>query len=102
MIETKKGNTENCTPQSQNKDSKRQAQIKTIFAFLQNNVATASMIAEATGIPQKCITRYKRDLELSNRLWEVNQGYCQLTGHLAYYLTTDPSKAPNDNQLNLF
>lgn len=101
-MENKKGNTENCTPQSHNKDNNRQTQIKTIFTFLQTNVATASMIAEATGIPQKCITRYKRDLELSNRLWEVYKDYCEHTGHLAYYLTTDPAKAPNNNQLNLF
>ncbi|MDI5897017.1 hypothetical protein, partial [Flavobacterium yafengii] len=38
-------------------------QEKTIFHYLKNHTATASMVSKSTGIPQKCICRYKRDLE---------------------------------------
>src|SRR5688500_10493827 len=85
-------------------------QLQTIFQYLQKNVATASMVSYATGVPQKCITRYKRDLELSGRLWEVIKKRCDHTGFKAWYLTTDPDKAPkqistqsnNSIQLSLF
>lgn len=77
-------------------------QLKTIFVFLQENVATASMVSAATGVPQKCICRYKRDLELSGKLWEVEKKLCKHTGFMAWYLTTDPAKAPKrTNQLTL-
>lgn len=60
------------------------------------------MVAAATGVPQKCITRYKRDLEKAGKLWEVLKAVCKETGFKAYYLTTDQTKAPNSPQLNLF
>jgi hypothetical protein len=87
----------------QGKTTDSQNQLKTIFQYLRDHVATASMVTNATGVPQKCITRYKRDLEKNGMLWEVERKYCQLTGFKAYYLTTDPAKAPkSDLQLNLF
>ena len=86
------------------KDNSHSTQLQTIFKYLQVYVATASMVTDATGIPQKCITRYKRDLEKSGRLWETVKTYCKKTKHKAWYLTTDPNKAPKHltNQLNLF
>ncbi len=78
-------------------------QLQTIFEYFQKNVATASMAAEATGIYQKNICRYKRDLEKAGRLWEITKTVCKKTGFKAWYLTTDPKKAPNFSpQLNLF
>lgn len=53
-------------------------QLQTIFEYLQNHVATASMVAEATGVPQKNLCRYKRDLERLGQLAEVRKGVCQL------------------------
>jgi hypothetical protein len=88
--------------QEQGKTTKSQNQKQTIFHYLQEHTATASMVTDATGIAQKCITRYKRDLEKANRLWEVIRTFCQLTGFRAYYLTTDPTKAPKTAKLNLF
>ena len=38
-------------------------QLQTIFQYLFENIATASMVSNATGIYQKNICRYKRDLE---------------------------------------
>ena len=87
----------------QGKDTGRLNQLKTIFQYLQHHVATASLVTDATGVPQKCITRYKRDLEKAGRLWELVKYTCKKTGFRAWYLTTDPDKAPQrPTQLNLF
>lgn len=74
---------------SENKDNYYQKQKKTIFIYLQNHDATASMIAKATSIPQKNICRYKRDLENSGQLKELYKAPCKETGNLAWYLTTN-------------
>ncbi len=75
-----------------------QNQKKTIFEYLKENTATASMVTEATGIPQKSICRYKRDLELQGLLFEVTKKLCVKTGFKAWYLTTNPDLFPKSNQ----
>lgn len=79
-------------------------QFQTIFHYLHEHIATASMVADATGIYQKNICRYKRDLEKAGRIWELEKKRCQKTGFKAWYLTTNPHKAPKNSttQLNLF
>lgn len=77
-------------------------QLKTIFEYLQNHTATASMTAEVTGIPQKSICRYKRDLEKRGLLFEVRKGFCEITKFRAWYLTTNPELFPKSNQLTMF
>lgn len=77
-------------------------QVQMLLEYLQNHVATASMISEATGIPQKNICRYKRKLEKEGRLFEVYKSRCKLTGHLAYYLSLDKDKFPLFKQLTFF
>lgn len=79
---------------SQSKDNYIQRQKKTIFLYLQNNVATASMISKATGISQKNICRYKRDLEKAGLLKELQKAQCKETGNKALYLTTNPALFP--------
>ncbi len=87
----------------QGKDKLKLTQLQTIFHYLQYHVATASMVSKATGVPQKNICRYKRDLEKAGRLWEIEKKMCKVTGFKAWYLTTNPDKAPNyPEQLNLF
>ena len=86
----------------QDKSNERFTQLKTIFEYLQNNTATATMVTDATGVPQKCITRYKRDLEKVGKLKEVKKTFCKITGFKAWYLTTNQSLFPLDNQLKLF
>lgn len=80
------------------------SQLQTIFHYLQEHIATASMVADATGIYQKNICRYKRDLEKAGRIWEIEKKPCKKTGFKAWYLTTNPDKAPKHllTQLNLF
>lgn len=100
----RKANTQSLIPNGngQGKDKVRQTQLKTIFHYLQEHVATASMVAEATGVPQKCITRYKRDLEKKGLLYELKKTVCKATGFKAWYLTTNPDLFPKSNQLNMF
>jgi DNA-binding MarR family transcriptional regulator len=86
----------------QGKNKLFQTQLKTIFEYLKNNTATASMVAEATGVPQKSICRYKRDLEKQGLLYEVEKRHCKITGFRAYYLTTNQDKMPKSNQTKLF
>jgi predicted transcriptional regulator len=93
------------TPENngQCKGNNRLTQLKTIFQYLSDHIATASMVSKATGVPQKNICRYKRDLEKAGQLWEIVKTTCKETGFKAWYLTTNPSKAPNSaTQLKLF
>lgn len=85
-----------------NKDKFYQNQLQTVYDYLQNHVSTATMVSEATGIPQKCICRYKRYLEKLGLLWEVKIGYCKVTGYTASYLTTNLSIKKQSVQLSLF
>ena len=87
---------------TQNKDKVSTSQLKTIFNYLQSHTATASMVADATGVPQKSICRYKRDLQKRGLLYEVKKGLCELTKFRAWYLTTNPDLFPRSNQLQLF
>jgi DNA phosphorothioation-dependent restriction protein DptG len=95
-------NTETAQHKRQAQDTHFENQLKTIFQYLQNHIATASMITEATGVPQKNICRYKRDLEKAGKLWEVEKKECKATGFKAWYLTTNPNYSPKSNQLSLF
>jgi len=86
------------------KDNQFKTQLQTIFEYLQSHIATASMVTAETGVPQKCITRYKRDLEQAGLLWETEKKPCKATGFKAWFLTTNPHLAPKGKsiQLNLF
>lgn len=86
----------------QGQDKNKTNQVQTIFNYLQKHIATNTMVSEATGVPQKNICRYKRDLEELGQLAEVRKGYCQITNHLAWYLTTNQDYFPKPNQLKLF
>lgn len=81
----------------QNKNTFKKTQLQTIFEYLSKHTVTASMVTEATGIPQKCITRYKRDLEKIGQLWETEKKPCKQTGFKAWYLTTNPNNAPKQS-----
>ncbi|HWZ02023.1 MAG TPA: hypothetical protein VNX40_00360, partial [Mucilaginibacter sp.] len=55
-------------------------QLKIVYEYLQTHVATASMIASATGVPQKNICRYKRELEQNGKLSQLVKMPCKETG----------------------
>jgi len=95
-------NSPDLTALSQDKFKHFKTQKQTIFEYLKEHTATASMITEATGIPQKSICRYKRDLEKQGLLYEVIKKHCKFTGFRAWYLTTNQDKMPKSNQLTMF
>jgi len=70
-------------------DLKVTTQLSAVVKYLKSNVATASMISEATGIPQKNICRYKRLLQKQGLIREVARDVCEITGCHAWYLTCD-------------
>lgn len=90
------------TLNSQNKSNKFKTELKTIFHYLKDNVCTASMLSEVTGVKQKNICRYKRDLEKRGLLVEVYKAYCKTTGFKAWYITTNPDLIPSSKQTKLF
>ncbi|MFT6479786.1 MAG: hypothetical protein ACJAVP_002941 [Spirosomataceae bacterium] len=95
-------NLPNGSGKNNGKINHKATQLQTIFEYLQSHVCTATMLSKATGVPQKCITRYKRDLEKAGNLAEVFKTYCKDTNNLAWYITCDRSKFPPPSQLNLF
>jgi len=97
---TNNPNTFQYKRQRKSKGSKPQKQI--IFSYLKENTVTASMVCAETGIPQKSFCRRKRELEKAGLLWEVVKERCAITGCKAWFLTTDPDKVPNSNQLKMF
>ncbi len=74
------------------KDTTPPTQLQTIFSYLQDHIATGSMISNETGVPRRSICRYKRELELADLLWEVTKTKCEITGYKAWYLTTNIEK----------
>jgi hypothetical protein len=69
-------------------------QSKCYFQYLQNHIATNSMVSKATGIPQKNLTRYKAILQKQGLLFEVYKGICKHTKYRATYLTTNKNLIP--------
>ena len=67
----------------------QEAQEKIVFDYLLTHVASASMVTDATGVPQKCVTRYKRKLERMGLLKQIKRDRCKITGRMVWYLTTN-------------
>ena len=80
------------------------SEMQIFFEYLQDNVASCSMVCEATGLRQKNCTRFKRDYEKANLLWELYEKRCDITGRKVAWLTTNSELVPNifDSQLSLF
>lgn len=70
---------------------------RTVFNYLKQHTATASMVTKATGIPQKSICRYKRYYEKLGLLYEVEKKLCKITGFRAWYITTNTDLFPKSN-----
>lgn len=70
----------------------KQTQIQTIFDYLQDNLATASMVSTATGIPRSSVYAYKRRLAKADKLTPVMKFRCRQTGYKAWYLIARSKK----------
>jgi len=81
--------TQSLTKTFQSKDKVFKRQLKTIFEYLKQNTATNTMVSVNTGVPQKNICRFKRDLEQQGLLIEVEKKLCKITGFRAWYLSTN-------------
>ena len=95
-------NHDNSPNNTQGQYRYKPTQLETIFFFLQDNIATNTMISKATGIRQNNICRYKRDLELLGLLAEVRKDYCKVTNKLAWFITTNVDEFPKLNQDPIF
>lgn len=60
-----------------------------VFLYLKLHTATATMVTEATGVPQKNVTRFKREFEKQGLLRELYKGLCKITKYRASYLSTN-------------
>ncbi len=83
--------TPNNNFQGQGKDSNHSVQKRIFAAYLRRKTATCTMVAEDTGIRQKCLTRYKREMQRMGLLEVVFTAPCKYTGRVAQYLTTNPA-----------
>ena len=72
-----------------NKIKNSKVEKKTIFLYLLENDATASMISFETGIARINVIRNTRDLEQDQMLYMIAEEPCQLTSHRSWYITTD-------------
>lgn len=87
----------------QGKDNTHEAQEKIVFEYLLCHVASASMVTLATGVPQKCVTRYKRNYEQAGRLQQIKRDRCQITGRTVWYISTNKDLfSKTSPQLTLF
>lgn len=94
---------EGFTMKRNSNDSKHHRAQKLRFRdYLEKRTVSCSMASKALGIAQKCCTRYKRDLEKANQLWQVKKAQCKITSHIVWFLSCNPNCKPNDNQLKLF
>lgn len=72
----------------QDKDTIKNQKSK-VFLYLKLQTATATMVTEATGVPQKNVTRFKREFEKQGLLRELYKGLCKITKYRASYLSTN-------------
>lgn len=87
---------------SKSKDTPVKNQLQTIFLYLSEHVATATMVSKVTNVPQKNICRYKKDLEKRGLLKEIEKKICTITGFKAWYISTNPDLFHSSNQTKLF
>ena len=65
-------------------------ELKEVYQYLQNNIATATMVSTALNIYRPNLCRRKRTLEKAGLLVEVKKGICKITRCRAAYLTCNP------------
>ncbi|AZQ61731.1 hypothetical protein EI427_05625 [Flammeovirga pectinis] len=87
---------------SQSSNDGKVNELRRYYLYLKTNTSTNCMASHDLEIPEKHLTRYKRLLEKEGKLRVVKPDYCERTGHLAGYLTTDENKFPANDQLSLF
>ena len=75
-------------------------ELKAVYEYLQNNVATATMTATALNIYRPNLCRHKKTLQKAGLLVELNKGICKITKCRAAYITCNTKLFPINSQLN--
>lgn len=88
----------------QGKGKKYRTQIEIFNKYLSNKVATTKMVSTYTGLPIEACCRFKSMLQKKEQLQQIVYKPCKVTGHYAWFLSTDESRFTEitDNQLNIF
>ncbi len=66
------------------------SQMEVFTHYLTEHTATCAMVSAETGIPEKNLTRYKKELEDKGLLRVLFVATCKHTRFKAGYLTTNP------------
>jgi hypothetical protein len=82
-------------PNQHHKDN----EIQRVYDYLRRETATAIMAAVALNIYRPNLCRRKRTLQKAGHLIEVKKRYCQITKHIATYLSTNPAMITINSQL---
>ena len=85
----------------QNKGKKSQAQLKALSAYLRRNTVSRWMAAIALNIPLQSVCFAIGELRDSDSVAVAKKGRCAISGRFVEFLTTDPDKFPQSNQLIL-
>lgn len=71
--------------------NKNTSELQAVYQHLTKFEATASMVSTALNIWRPNVCRYKALLEEQGKLIVHFRGRCQVTGHKADYLSSDPN-----------
>jgi len=77
-------------------------QLKLVYDAFYDKPRTMKEVFVLTGVLREFVCWHCRALREENRLFFIRKRRCTITGENVNEYTSDPSKAPVDNQLNLF
>jgi hypothetical protein len=96
-------NTNYPPSEGHNEDKYFRAQMKKVYAAFFEQPKTMLMVERETGIMRSNVCWYVRKWRNLDRIHIVKLGICPESKYSGVqYLTTDPSKAPQQRQLTLF
>lgn len=87
------------TTAPQHNQNYKDNEIQRVYDYLQRETATVTLAAVALNIYRTNLCRRKRTLQKAGHLIEVKKGYCQITKHIATYLSTYPAMININSQL---
>ncbi len=81
---------------------KKESQRTRFYNFLTDKVASCTDACVVLDIPQKNLTRYKKEFEAAGLLQAVKVVKCPHTRKWVQGISTDPDKFPKYVQLSIF
>lgn len=87
---------------SKPKGNTRAAQAKRLRNYLKRHTVGRWMAAKALRIPLQTVCWIVGDLREADAVAVARKGRCAISGKWVEYLTTDPDKFPQSNQLTLW